>query len=117
VVSANECPPDLCRRLTLEAAVRLPDGAGGFSETWEPLGHIWAELRAGSGREVAMQAGSKSRIAHRIFVRSARVGAPSRPVPGQRFRDGARVFEIAAVTERDPSGRYLVCYSHEEAGL
>ncbi|MFT7254059.1 MAG: head-tail adaptor, partial [Paracoccaceae bacterium] len=36
-------PPDLSRRLTLEAAVRLPDGAGGFSETWEPLGHIWAE--------------------------------------------------------------------------
>lgn len=30
--------PDLSRRLLLEGPVRVPDGAGGFAETWQPLG-------------------------------------------------------------------------------
>ena len=36
------------------------------------------------------------------------------PVPQQRFRDGARVYNILAVTERDPDGLYLTCFSREE---
>jgi head-tail adaptor len=40
----------LSRRLVLEAPDRVPDGAGGFSETWVALGHVWAEIaRAGRG--------------------------------------------------------------------
>ncbi|MFO7919993.1 MAG: head-tail adaptor protein, partial [Nioella sp.] len=37
-----------------------------------------------------------------------------RPTPSQRFRDGARLFHIDAVTENDPGGRFLICYATEE---
>ena len=37
-----------------------------------------------------------------------------RPVPGQRLRDGARIFAIRAVAERDGDGRYLTCFTQEE---
>ena len=55
-----------------------------------------------------------SAMGYRITVRAAPVGAPSRPRPDQRFREGARVFRILAVAERDAVGRYLTCFAEEE---
>jgi head-tail adaptor len=106
--------PVLSRRLVLEAPDRVPDGAGGYMETWVARGWHWAELvPRGAGREVAASA---SRLSFRITVRSAPQGTPSRPTPAMRFRDGTRLFRIEAVTETDPSGRYLLCFASEETG-
>jgi head-tail adaptor len=33
-----------------------------------------------------------------------------------RFRDGARLYRIGAVSEADATGRYLVCFASEETG-
>lgn len=107
-------PVRLNRRLVLEAAQRVPDGAGGFAETWVELGTLWADIRARSGRERAGEAVALSATGYRILVRAAPHGAPSRPVPGQRLRQGARVFAISAVAEADADGRYLSCFAEEE---
>ncbi|WP_237072771.1 head-tail adaptor protein [Pseudaestuariivita rosea] len=106
--------PVLSRKLVLEGAVQVPDGAGGFAENWQPLGELWAEILAGSGRETAGSFAPVSRVSYRITVRGAPFGAPSRPKPDQRFRDGDRLFRILAVGERDPQGRYLTCHAVEE---
>jgi hypothetical protein len=53
-------------------------------------------------------------VTYRIIVRASAVGAPSRPKPEQRFRDGSRIYKIAAVTEADPRGHYLLCVATEE---
>lgn len=108
--------PNLTRRLLLEAPVRVADGAGGFMESWQALGALWAELSPGTGRELAGQGTAVTRVPLKITVRGAPVGAPSRPKPEQRFRDGTRVFAILAVTERDPQGLYLTCFAEEELG-
>ena len=50
----------------------------------------------------------------RITVRAAAVGDARRPKPGQRFREGGRLFRILAVSERDTGGRYLACMAREE---
>ncbi len=107
----------LSRRLVLEGAVRIADGAGGFTETWTPLGVLWADLRPGTGREKTGQDVALSRLTYRITVRGAPQGAASRPSPGQRFRDGARVFTIHGVTEVVPGGTYLTCFADEEVAL
>jgi head-tail adaptor len=104
----------LTRPLVLEAATRVPDGAGGFSESWAPLGVLWAELRAGSGRDRDEGPFTIASVPYRIIVRGAPEGAPSRPKPEQRLVDGARIFRILAVAEHDPAGRYLVCHAREE---
>lgn len=106
--------PRLSRRMTLEAAVRLPDGAGGFTLDWQGLGEVWAEVRPGSGRERAGEFVTLASVPYRITLRAAPVGAPARPRPDQRLREGARVFRILAVTEADPRGHYLTCFAHEE---
>jgi len=107
-------PVHLNRRLVLEAPVRALDGAGGHTETWQALGTLWAAVKAGTGREKASEFVTLSTVPYRIVVRASPEGAPSRPKPDQRFRDGARVYRILAVSEYDPGARYLTCHATEE---
>ena len=107
--------PQLSRKLTLEAPTRASDGAGGFSEAWAALGVHWAEVKSGSGRVTSRGEASLSEVPTTITVRGAPVGAQSRPIPDQRFREGARVWRILAVTEADAMGRFLRCDTIEEA--
>ncbi|SLN59771.1 Phage head-tail joining protein [Pseudooctadecabacter jejudonensis] len=106
--------PRLNRQLLLESPARVPDGAGGFTQSWMPMGSLWAEVTARTGREAAGVAAPMSRIAYKIIVRAAPVGAQSRPKPDQRFVEGDRVFLILSVTENDADGRYLICTAQEE---
>ncbi|MBE2277694.1 MAG: head-tail adaptor protein [Rhodobacteraceae bacterium] len=109
--------PELNRALVLEAPQTAPDGAGGFALTWGALGTLWAEVVAGAGRDPAGEEVVLSSLALRITVRAAPPGAAARPVPGQRFREGARHFAILAVAERDRDGRFLLCSCREEAPI
>lgn len=107
--------PVLDRKLELQNAELVSDGAGGWSKSWVALGAIWASIRARSAREIEQGAQQRSRASHRILVRAAPPGSDARPRADQRFRDGARVFLIRAVTEADARGRYLLCWADEEA--
>lgn len=104
----------LNRKLVLEDAQRVADGAGGFVEAWLPVGELWAHVKAGSGRERFGSGITRSQVPYRIVVRGAPYGAPSRPKPEQRFREGARVFRILGVAEYDRAARYLTCFATEE---
>lgn len=106
--------PDLRRKLTLEALDRVPDGGGGFRETWVALGTLWGEVKAGTGKESADEFLTLSSVPYRITVRSSPPGSLSRPKPDQRFREGNRVFRILAVADADIRGRYLTCFTREE---
>lgn len=105
---------NLTRALVLETPQETADGMGGITLTWNAIGTLWAEVLAGTGRDTAGEEVVLSTISYRITVRGAPQGASSRPMIGQRFRDGLRVFHILAVTERDVAGRYLVCFAREE---
>jgi len=106
--------PQLNRSLVLEGLTKIADGAGGYTRVWEPLGVVWAELKAGTGREVGAVATTVSRVPYKITVRAAPYGAPSRPSAGQRFRDGTRIFNINAVAEKGVYAQFLTCHVDEE---
>ena len=104
----------LTRKVVLEHLVRQPDNAGGFSESWQVLGAVWVEMRAGAGRERARTGGPVSSVPYRIFTRAAPLGSPRRPVAGQRFVEGNRRYRIEAVSEVGNDGLYLECFTREE---
>ncbi|OZB20263.1 MAG: phage tail protein [Rhodobacterales bacterium 34-62-10] len=106
--------PHLRRRLLLQAPERLPDGAGGYAEIWQTIAELWAEVTPLHAREVAAGGTVLSQTGQRIVVRAAPEGATTRPRPDQRLIEGARIFTILAVTERDPAGRFLTCITREE---
>ncbi|WP_050522643.1 head-tail adaptor protein [Pseudorhodobacter wandonensis] len=105
---------NLSRALVLEAPVETVDGMGGIALSWAAIGTLWAEVLPGTGRDTSGEEVVLSTVPYRITVRGAAQGAASRPVVGQRFRENMRIFSILAVTERDDSGRYLVCFVREE---
>ena len=107
-------PVQTNRRLVLEDPQRLSDGAGGYRESWADLGVVWAELTPMTGRTSGQEGGSLSLQRYRISLRATPQGAASRPRPGQRFRQGLRLFRIEAVSEADVMGRYLICQCIEE---
>lgn len=104
----------LNRKLVLEQAVRLSDGAGGYSESWQSLGMLWGALKAGTGREAGADFLTLSTVPWQIVVRAAPVGAASRPRPDQRFREGGRIFRILSVAEHDSDARFLNCRCRQE---
>lgn len=106
--------PMLNRQLVLEAPQNVADDAGGFVTEWQAIGALWAQISPGTGRERALHNLPRSLVPLQIFVRAAPAGSPSRPIAGQRFREGSRIYNINAVTEKDRSGRYLLCHADEE---
>lgn len=106
--------PRLTRKLVLEEPQRVPDGAGGFSLVWVAKGTLWAAVETVAGRERAGESVTVSAVSCRVTVRGAPHGAPSRPRPEERFREGDRLLRITAVTEEDALGHYLTCYATEE---
>ncbi|MDF1621289.1 head-tail adaptor protein [Pseudothioclava nitratireducens] len=106
--------PVLNRRLVLEEAQRMPDGAGGYSLDWQALGEVWAQVTPGTGVERAGEFVTLASVPFRIVLRAAPEGSPRRPRPEQRFRDGTRIFRILAVAEHDMRGHYLTCFTREE---
>ncbi|AHD09315.1 head-tail adaptor protein [Phaeobacter gallaeciensis] len=111
---ASAATPRLNRCLALEDPRRTSDGAGGFLEAWQLLGHHWCEMRALTGRSTDQSGTSLSLQRYRITLRAHPTGSPARPRPDQRLRDGARIFRIDAVAEGDPDGRFLTCFATEE---
>ncbi|WP_375262528.1 head-tail adaptor protein [Palleronia sp.] len=102
------------RALVLETRTQVSDGAGGTVAEWAPLGTLWADMRPRTSGLTDGQEVSLSRTLWRIVVRGAPAGAPSRPVAGQRFREGARVFSILTATEDGPQAKWLICQAEEE---
>lgn len=109
--------PRLNRRLLLETPIRQSDNAGGFTTIWQPLGSLWAQVTARTGREAAQMGAPISAVSYRIIVRGAPSSTPQRPKPEQRFRDGDRIFLIQAVAEADDDGRHLTCFATEETAI
>ena len=106
--------PRLTRLMVLEAAERTADGAGGHTTTWAHQGSLFADVKPGTGRQATDQFAALSRNTFRVVVRAAPMGSPSRPKPGQRFREGSRIFRIDAVANYDRGAHYLTCFVVEE---
>ena len=106
--------PRLNRPMVLESAVRDADGAGGYTTTWTALGTLHTDVKSGTGRQSSGIVATLSKLTCRVIVRAAPEGAPSRPKPGQRLREGERIFRIDAVMPFDRGAHYLTCLAVEE---
>ena len=52
--------PKLNVRLELEGSARQGDGMGGYRIVWQRIGSLWAEMKAGTGRERGAGRGRRS---------------------------------------------------------
>lgn len=96
-------PGALRHRLTLEAPVETPDGAGGVVRTFAAQASLWGQIEPVGLRAVPRQDRLMQEVTHRITIR-ARSGITA----AHRLTRGTRLFEIAGFSSRDAAGRFLV---------
>ena len=97
----------LNRRLTLEEPVETDDGAGGVTRDYQTLATLWAEVTPVAARGEVVAAALGATVTHRIVIRRN----PDVTIR-HRFRDGARIFRIVAMRERQ-NGRFLEIQAEE----
>jgi SPP1 family predicted phage head-tail adaptor len=102
-------PGRLRLRLSLEKAARISDGAGGATLDWSEVAIVPAEVTPLRGDERAVGEGVGDMTRHRIAIRKRGDVAAS-----DRFRLGARIFDVKSVSDPAEDGRYLVCLCDEE---
>lgn len=101
----------LTARLVLERPEVVEDGQGGAGAVFVERAQVWALIEPRSFAEEEKGQGLFATVTHHVTVR-----ARSDLVAGQRFRKGARVFEIQAVRDPDETGRFQVALCREVTG-
>jgi SPP1 family predicted phage head-tail adaptor len=96
------------QRLSLEAPVETPDGAGGVSRSWVVLSPLWGELRPVSLSDVFDHDRLNGQVSHRITVRS-RIDLTTK----HRLKLGTRVFRILSHRTLDAYGRFTEILAEE----
>ena len=99
----------LRHRLALETATRSGDGGGGAIVTWVPIAEVWGSITPVTGTEEVYADQIAGRVSHEIVVRHRGDIAPA-----NRFRYGARVFEVLAVLDVGERRRRSRCLCREE---
>jgi SPP1 family predicted phage head-tail adaptor len=99
----------LSERFTLEQPIRSADGGGGASVAWQTVAELWARVRPITGEERLRHDQLAGRVTHEVWIRW-RLGV----TPAMRFRQDARIYEIAAVLEAKRRV-YLKCLCEERS--
>jgi len=100
---------ELRRRLTIEAAVDVPDGAGGVSRTWNAVGDVFAKVVPRRRRETVDDGRQVGLVTHLVTIRRRE------DVNGEvRFVEGETLYRVLAVEDADPLRRFQDCWCEEE---
>jgi SPP1 family predicted phage head-tail adaptor len=102
-------PGDLRTQLSLEQMTPVPDGAGGFGESWTGIATFFAKLEPVAARDKFGADQTLEEVTHRVTIRH-------RPdvASGMRLAWATRRFLILTVHDPDETGRYLVLRTRED---
>jgi SPP1 family predicted phage head-tail adaptor len=101
----------LTARLVLERPEPVDDGQGGAVTGFVELARVWALIEPRSFAEEEKGPGLSATVTHHVTVR-----ARGDLTAEQRFRKGARMFEILAVRDPDETGRFQLALCREVTG-
>jgi SPP1 family predicted phage head-tail adaptor len=91
-------------RIILQQPVRVADGGGGATESWDTVAELWAAVQAIDGEERLAADALAGELTHVVWLRY-RGGL----VPSMRFLYDGRSLEIRAVVQIDGRRRRLKC--------
>jgi SPP1 family predicted phage head-tail adaptor len=98
----------LTQRATLEAHTLVPDGAGGYSASWDAIALVWCAIEPTTGADVFGPDAIESRVRTRMVIRR-RTDVSA----GMRVTANGRVFRIEAVLDDGPRAQFLTLLTEQ----
>ena len=98
----------LNQRASLLANTLVPDGGGGFTESWEAFASVWVAVEPVGGSDAFGPDRLESRVRHRITLRRR-----SDVASGQRVQVGPRVFRIHTLLDEGPQSATVILLCEE----
>lgn len=98
----------LRHRVTLEAPIDAPDGAGGFSRSFTPIANLWARVAPTGAREDFVEQRGEQATNHVVTIRW-RDGVAK----DMRFVFRGRKLRIQSAVDPDERRRFLICQCEE----
>ena len=98
----------LRHRVTLEAPIDTPDGAGGFSRSFAPVANLWARIMPGGAREDFVEQRAEQSTNHVVTIRWR-----NDVTKDMRFLHRGRKLRIQSVFDPDERRRFLICQCEE----
>ncbi len=96
------------QRVTLEAPVDAPDGAGGFTRTHATLASLWARIEPVEAHDDFIEQRQEQQTTHRVTIRwRSDVAQP------MRFDFHGRKLLVLSAVDPDERRRFLVCRCEE----
>lgn len=89
-------PGQLKTRLVIQQPIETPDGQGGVVRTWTTFATVWAQVTPLAARRDVQADADGATQDYRIVLRSHLSLTLQ-----HRFSDGARIYRIVAIRERD----------------
>lgn len=93
---------DLRDRVTIQNFIRTPDEYGGYTETWQDIATVWANIKPLRGREFFQAQQIQSEVTHKITIRYTDIVKPT-----SRIKYNNRIFEIKSIIDVDNRHRFL----------
>jgi SPP1 family predicted phage head-tail adaptor len=95
---------ELNQRVRILAQTRDPDGGGGYTEVWNVIATVWADVAPRAGNNVFAADALQSRVEYRVAIRrNAAV------MVGMRVAVGALTLSIAAILDDGSPLVTLIC--------
>lgn len=89
-------PGQLKTRLVIQQPIETPDDQGGVVRTWTTFATVWAQMTPLGARRDVEADSDRVTQSYRIVLRSNLSLTLQ-----HRFSDGARIYRIAAIRDRD----------------
>lgn len=100
---------ELRRRVRIEAASDVSDGAGGVTRTWVPVDEVFARITPRRRRETVQAGRQVGVVTHRITMRwRDDIGGDLRLIS-----DGV-IYRVLVAEDADPMRRFVDCWCEEE---
>lgn len=91
------------RRCTLERETRLPDGAGGYTRTWDAYATVWGDLTVKSGNEKQVSEQQTNVQEYMLRIRYRRD-----VLPADRVVIQGAAYNVRNVFNNDQKRRFLM---------
>ncbi len=109
-IAAQTSPDELNKRITWQYKTKVPDGMGGFIDTYVDACTVWAAIWPTSANEIIAANAISMVVSHRIRIRYRSVFKSS-----WRGKFGTRFFSITSIINPNEAGEWLDILCKEAA--